>query len=390
MLLHDVGKDRSGAHVPRGAALAARVCARLRLAPRAAQDVVFLVRNHLLMSHLSQRRDLSEPSLVHGFLSEVQTLDRLDMLLLLTYADYRAVAPGVWNDWSGALLWELYARSRAQLTGAATPGHAATVRTAREETLAQLEPDFPRSLIERHFALMPPRYLATTTAEAMARHFRLLQRLHDAATVVTEWRPRPERDCTELTVVTRDTHGLVARLAGVLSAHGLDILSLEARTREDGLVLDSFRLREVQRGAPTRPERWAALDEKLKDALEGRFDVAAAMEKSQARSARRRPRGPRRAPSARFAAEASPDFNVLEVRADDRPGLVYALASTLSGLGLDIAFATISTEKGQALDVFYLTDGEGRKVDGARRQAVEEAVARAALAEAGRPAREAR
>ena len=111
-----------GAHVPRGAALAARACARLRLDRRAAEDVVFLVRNHLLMSHLSQRRDLSEPSLVQGFLSEVQTLDRLNMLFLLTYADYRAVAPGIWNDWSGALLWELYARSSAQLTGAATPG----------------------------------------------------------------------------------------------------------------------------------------------------------------------------------------------------------------------------------------------------------------------------
>jgi [protein-PII] uridylyltransferase len=390
-LLHDVGKDRSGAHVARGAALAARVCARLRLDRRAAEDVIFLVRNHLLMSHLSQRRDLSEPTLVQAFLGEVQTMDRLNMLLLLTYADYRAVAPGVWNDWSGALLRELYARASRPLMGAATPGDAASARSAREEAVAGLEADFPRSLIERHFALMPARYLAATPAEAMAHHFRLLQRLDDAATLVSHWRPLTDRRCTELTVVTRDAHGLVARLAGVLSAHGLDILSLDARTREDGLVLDTFRVREVQGGAPTRPERFAALDEKLKDALEGRYDVAAAMEARRARTAPRRPGGPRRAPAARFVAEASPDFSVLEVRADDRPGLAFALASTLSALDLDISFAAITTEKGRALDVFYVTDREGRRLDGARTAAVEDAVRQAlGVRTPPGPAREAR
>ena len=390
-LLHDVGKDRSGGgHVARGAALAARVCARLRLDRRAAEDVIFLVRNQLLMSHLSQRRLLSEPSLVQGFLAEVQTLDRLNMLLLLTYADYRAVAPGIWNDWSRALLFDLYARASRQLTGAETPGDAVAVRSAREETAAQLEADYARSLVERHFALMPAPYLAATPPEAMAQHFRLLERLDEAATLVTEWRVRPDLRCTELTVVTRDAHGLVARLAGVLSAVGLDILSLEACTREDGLVLDTFRVREVQGGALTRPERWAAVDEKLKDALEGRFDVAAAMESGRVR-ALRRPRATRFAPTARFAADAASDSSVLEVRADDRPGLVYTLASTLSGLGLDIAFATITTEKGQALDVFYVTGSDGRRLEGDSRRSVEDAVRRALGAEPARgPAREGR
>jgi [protein-PII] uridylyltransferase len=378
VLLHDVGKDRSGAHVPRGAALAARAGARLRLDAGAVEDVVFLVRSHLLMSHLSQRRDLSEPSLVQGFLAEVRALDRLNMLFLLTYADYRAVAPGVWNEWSRALLFELYARARAVLTGGADPAGAAGVGSARAEAVARLEADFPRSLVERHFALMPPRYLVGTPAEAMVAHFRLVHRLDEASTLVTEWRTLPDRHCTELTVVTRDAHGLVARLAGVLSAEGLDILGLDACTREDGVVLDTFRVREVEAAVPLREPRWPRLDARLQDALEGRLDVPAAMEARRNRGSRRRPRG--RAPSvpsAGFVPEASPDFSVLEVRADDRPGLVYTLASTLSGLGLDIAFATIATERGQALDVFYVTEGDGRRLEAARMRAVEDTVRRA-------------
>jgi [protein-PII] uridylyltransferase len=390
VLLHDVGKGQGGGHVARGAALAERVCVRLRLDRTAAQDVVFLVRNHLLMSHLAQRRDLSEPSLVQGFLAEVQTLDRLNMLLLLTYADHRAVAPGVWNDWTAALLWDLYTRARRALVGEADSGEAAGVRSARDEAVAQLGSEFPRSVVERHFALMPRRYLQTTPAAVMARHCRLVQRLEDGS-LVSDWGPLPERLCTELTVVTRDAHGLVARLAGALSAHGLDILSLEACTREDGLVVDVFRLREVQGGAPMRPERWAAIDEKLRAAVEGRLDVAAAMDACRARSARRRARGSRPQFSARFVAGASATCSVLEVRAEDRPGLVYAVASTLSGVGLDIAFATIATEKSQVLDVFYVTDRQGRKLEPTQMRMVEQAVLEALGAEASRgPAKEAR
>jgi [protein-PII] uridylyltransferase len=376
MLLHDIGKGRGGGHVAKGAAIADRVCARLRLPREAAEDVVFLVRSHLLLSHLSQRRDVSEPAVVAGLVAEVGTLDRLDMLLLLTYADHRAVGPDVWNEWKGGLLWDLYDRARRELSGA---GDGAGARPeAREEAVEALASEFPRSTLERHFALMPQRYLRTAPAASMVRGFRLLQRLQEGS-LVAEWRPLPDRRCTELTICARDARGLVARLAGTLSAHGLDLLSVDVYTREDGVVLDTFRL-SGQGGAAVRPERWEPLEAKLRAAVEGRLDVAAAVDAWRVRAPRRRRRAPRSRAVVRFDPHASAAYSVLEVRADDEPGLVYAIASVLSGLGLDIAFAAIATEKSQAFDVFYLTDAEGRKLDSGRMRAVEEAL-RGALEE---------
>ena len=244
--------------------------------------------------------------------------------------------------------------------------------------MAILGGEFPRSALERHFALMPQRYLRTAPASSMVRHFRLLQRLQDGS-LVAEWRTLPDRLCTELTICARDARGLVARLAGTLSAHGLDLLSVDVYTREDGAVLDTFRL-SAQGGAPVRPERWEPLEAKLRAAVEGRLEVGAAVEAWRARAPRRRRRAPRAQAVPRFDPQASAAYSVLEVRADDEPGLVYAIASVLSGFGLDIAFAAIATEKSQAFDVFYLTEAEGRKLDAERMRAVEEAL-RGALRE---------
>ena len=126
LLLHDIGKGRrEGGHSARGARIAEGVCRRLGLDRRQTDDVVFLVGQHLVMSQLSQRRDLSEARLVEGFAREVGTLDRLNQLLLLTYADHCGVGPGIWNEWKATLLWELYGRTRARLTGQpAAPGSA--------------------------------------------------------------------------------------------------------------------------------------------------------------------------------------------------------------------------------------------------------------------------
>ena len=119
LLLHDIGKGHGGGHVRRGARIAERVCARLGLERDRSADVVFLVDAHLEMSQISQRRDLAEPGLAGAFARRMSSVDRLNMLLLLTYADHCGVGPGIWNEWKGALLWDLYARSRACLTAEA-------------------------------------------------------------------------------------------------------------------------------------------------------------------------------------------------------------------------------------------------------------------------------
>ena len=185
LLLHDIGKGKGGGHVERGTKLVPRVCGRLGLAERPASDVEFLVAAHLEMSQLSQQRDLSEPGLVTAFAGRVARLERSNLLMLLTYADHRGVAPGIWNEWKATLLWELYSRTRERLAGhpvADLPHQGARARAAERLLLAH-----PEAEVEQHFALMPERYLRSTSAEAMERHFRLVAG-RGREPVATEWR----------------------------------------------------------------------------------------------------------------------------------------------------------------------------------------------------------
>jgi [protein-PII] uridylyltransferase len=277
------------------------------------------------------------------------------MLLLLTYADQRAVGPRVWNDWKASLLWDLYERTRAHLTPPSGRS-AESADSARERALAQLEAQFPPSEVRRHLALMPDRYLRATEATDIVRHFRLLQGL-GAATLVTE--SHSSAHGTDLVVATRDHPGLFAQLAGTLTAEGLDILSVDVYTREDGIALDLFKVREIVDAGPIPEERGVAIEEALRSAVEGRTDVAAAVEKWRAAAGGRRKRRPS-LPRVVCDAAASADRTVIEVRAADEPGLAFRIARVLTANGLDIALAKIATDKSQALDVFYVTRAGGK------------------------------
>jgi len=360
MLLHDVGKGHGGGHSERGARMAPRVCARLGLDERATEDVVFLVAAHLEMSQISQHRDLTEASLVASFAERVGSVHRLNLLHVLTYADHRAVAPGIWNEWKGTLLWELYNRTRQHLAG--HPGDDDPVETARARAIDRLRPEFPEADLERHFALLPERYLRATDAPHLARHFRLVSGRGEAKAAF-EWRDLADGHCTELTLVTDDRPGLLASVAGTLTAHGVNILSVDLFNRRDGVVIDTFRLSEVSSHRPVKPERRARVEQDVVAALSGSHDVAAAV----AARLRKNPPATRRAlgraargPSVRFDQEISAAATVIEVKAQDRPGLAWTIADTLARRGLDIRFAKVATAKALALDVFYVTRAGGK------------------------------
>jgi [protein-PII] uridylyltransferase len=375
MLLHDVGKGQGGGHVARGAGIAERVVARLRLDRDAADKAVFLVSAHLEMSQISQRRDLSEARPIEAFAARVQTVERLNLLLLLTYADHCAVGPGIWNEWKAALLFELFDRTRACLMGEAAEVPSQTPYGA---AIAELSAEFPAEEVERHFSLMPERYLRAGGDERMARHFRLARSRGDAPAAF-EWSDHPGGHWSELVIVADDRPGLLAQLAGTLTAHDVDILNVDVFTRADGLVLDTFRVSESHGHRALRPERREKLEHKLLLAVAGKLDVGASVEAWRARAGKRSRRAGGRAarpPVVRFDQQASASATVVEVKAPDQPGLVYAIASALAGLGLDIGFARIATSKALALDVFYVRDEQGRKLQPDAMAAVEEALLR--------------
>jgi [protein-PII] uridylyltransferase len=379
VFLHDIGKGRGGGHVAKGVRIAERVCARLGLDAQSADDVVFLVRQHLLLSHTSQRRNLAEEGLIDALASEIKTPDRLDMLTILTYADTSAVGPGVWNDWKEALLWDLYGRLRARLSTGAVEQAG---NGLKDRVLRRLPESIRASAAERHFAMMPERVLRGADADLVVRQVALVRRLDDVA-IATDWRSTAGKPYSELLVCARDRSGLLATIAGALTAHGVNILAVDVATREDDIAVDTFIVCEAGRHAPVRADRAAMIGASLESAAAGTYDVEAAVAAWRAKAASTilRPRSRRSAArmgtSVRFDAETSAEHTVVEVRAEDEPGLVYTIASTLASLGLDISFAKIATEKSHALDVFYVTDGHGKKLSPSQATAVERAIAAA-------------
>jgi [protein-PII] uridylyltransferase len=375
LLLHDIGKGQGSGHVARGVQIAEGICRRLQLSAKDAARVVLIVKHHITMAHISQRRDLTEPHVAAQFATQMENLDALNMLLLLSYSDMKGVGPGVWSEWKGSLLWDLYERARLQMAGSEAPPHGpARIAQLREKIMASLEAHLTLSDVDRHLALLPDRYIRTASPEAVANHLRLIDGLESDA-LRWQW-VQHGRTITELTVCTRDRHGLFADIAGTLTAQGIEILSAEINTREDGVAIDVFMLRTAATHQAIEERRWITIERALRAAIKGESDVAALVEKWQTQHApRRRVRvtnGRRQAlPTVVCDNKAAQAATVVEVRAADEAGLAFKIASAATALGFEIVYAKITTEKSDSFDVFYVTDAEGMRLSATAMQALE-------------------
>lgn len=368
ILLHDIGKGRSHGHVAQGTLLARNICQRLHLKESDTKKVVLLVNRHVTMSHLAQRRDLNEVRVVAEFARNVETLDGLNMLLLLTYADLSAVGPGVWTEWKATLLWDLYRRARKVLTGTNTPADDEVEYAQYKREIAAASPSIPKSEIERHLALLPDRYTRINSPAAAAAHIEMANSVSNpkGEPVALSWE-RQGFAATKLTVCTRDRHALFADLAGSLAAQGIEILSAELNTREDGLVIDEFILRQAATRRAIDDHQYRKLEQALNKAAAGEFNISNLVERWHSGNAPRKrqalaPVRRRSLPRVSCDNEMSSSSTIVEVHALDEPGLAHKIARVLAGLGLEISCARITTERSDALDVFYVTDSHGKKL----------------------------
>lgn len=364
LLMHDIGKGLGGGHTEKGIEIAKRLCARLQLEEKMAEQVVFLVRQHLLMSHIAQRRDLSDEKVIHDFAQQMGTIENLNLLCMLTYGDIHGVGPGMWNEWKDALIWELYIKARAVLLPEEEGENL--IEPLRQRIARMLGSEVDSDEVRRHFKLLPDDYARFTPPQVIIEHIRLAASLNSRL-VKTGWRVNTQTRCTDLHLAARNRRGLFAAVAGALTAQGVNILSVQLNTRSDGVAIDSFKVRDSAGEAINDPARWEQIDLTLKRAISGEFDLAAAVEKrlraqtSSKFSARRKML---KAAPTRFSWDnySSNKSTILEVMTADRLGLAYKIASTLSALGLDIVFAKVATEKHLALDIFYVTNASGEKL----------------------------
>jgi [protein-PII] uridylyltransferase len=371
LVLHDIGKGHGDHHHERGAALAQEVARRLGLDTEQIDTVVFLVRNHLMMSEIAQKRDLEDDHLVKEFARATGSIQRLKQLYLMTFADMRAVAPKVYNNWRDMLLSDLYMKALKILEQgdreAVDPARLlALTKTELRSQLSSADAERTRSL-EEFLERMPERYFLITPRQDIPYHFDLMRRL-DGNSLVCQHRHFPDREFSEFIVATRDQHGLFSKIAGVLTANNLNILSARITTRSDGIVLDSFRISHAAEGAAIAmdEERWERVERNLLAVLSGAQDIVDLVARSQPASVAARRYVSRVATEVTVDNRTSERFTVIDVFTQDRLGLLFTITHALSEMGLEIHLARISTNADQALDVFYVSDAQGRKIDDPR------------------------
>ncbi|HEY0439900.1 MAG TPA: [protein-PII] uridylyltransferase [Xanthobacteraceae bacterium] len=367
LFLHDIAKGRPEDHSVAGAKIARRLGPRLGLSAADTETVAWLIENHLVMSMLAQSRDLSDRKTIEDFAAVVQSLERLKLLLVLTVADIRAVGPGVWNGWKSQLLRTLYYETEPVLTGGFSE-----VNRARRVAMAQAEfrtalSTWPAEELEAYIARhYPPYWLKVDLSHKLAQAEFMRRAEAAGKSLATSVRVDEARGVTELTVLAGDHPRLLSTIAGACAVAGANIVDAQIFTTTDGLALDTISVSREFTEAADEERRANRICETIEQALRGTLRLPDVVAK--------------RAPKARlkpFTVEPevmmhnawSNRYTVIEVIGLDRPGLLYALTATLSKLSLNIASAHVATFGERAVDVFYVTDLMGAKIDAPQRQA---------------------
>jgi [protein-PII] uridylyltransferase len=360
-LLHDAGKGHAEDHSIVGARLARELGPRLGLGPSETETAAWLVEHHLDMSTFAQSRDINDPKTIRDFAAVVQSPERLRLLLILTVADIRAVGPGVWNGWKGQLLRSLYYETETVLAG----GHSKLANknrlAAAELGLREALADWGEDEIDRFAARLHPSYWLRTETAKQAEHARLIARAEaEGKSFAYDVTSDAFTAVTELTVLAPNDKGLLALMAGACAAAGANIMGAHITTTRDGLALDTFLLQREhnERDEHRRAERIGETIEKL---IAGRLKMEHLL-RGRHQKLGRRIDAFTIVPEVNVSNSISEIFTVIEVSGLDRPGLLYALTSALAELGLDINSAHVATYGERAVDVFYVTGVDGRKV----------------------------
>ena len=386
VFLHDIAKGRKEDHSIAGERIALELCPRLGLTASETETVAWLIRHHLLMSETAQMRDLNDFKTILDFCAVVQSLERLKLLIILTVVDIRAVGPGVWNGWKGQLLRTLYAEAEPVLTG----GHTAV---SRKERIAEAQAAFfarlkhwseerKKAYAARHYEA----YWLGTSTEEQVKHAELIAGAAETS-VVTRTETNAFTAITELTIYTPDHPRLLALITGACAAAGANIAGAQIFTTTDGMALDTIL---IQREFPEedderrRAERVADL---IRKALRGELWLKEAV--ARAYKPQQRIKAFTVEPRVIIDNRSSNRFTVIEINGLDRIGLLYDLTEALYRLNLNIASAHVTTFGEKAIDVFYVTDLTGAKIENTARHAqIENAlghILKPVLAPAARP-----
>ena len=381
LLLHDLGKGYEEDHSEVGRRIAERTAARLSLTDQQRDALVFLVHKHLKMAHLAFRRNTSDLDVLIPFAQEAGSPEVLRMLYVLTAADLSGVGPGVWTDWKAELLTGLFDNAMLILSGKHSRFQEQErlrslkeqVWTAMAGSATEAEARELREWLDMQLDAFPPHYLGVTPVPEIAADLDVIRDLapHE---VHVDAKVEPETGTVLYRLITHEEYadGVFHKTCGVLTASRLEILSAQISTSLDGFVVDSYRVVDHDYVGEVPPERTERVAEALRRALTGATNVQSLFQKHVRFGARRQP-APVSDQQTRVVIDnhSSDRCTIVDVFAHDRSGLLFTITRSIYEMGLSVMLAKISTHLDQIVDVFYVTEQDGRKVtDPARLRAI--------------------
>ena len=383
-LLHDIGKGRREDHSILGARLARRIAARFGFPQDDVDTVEWLVRNHLLMSDVAQKRDIADPRTLRDFAKAVKTRRRLDMLLVLTVCDIRGVGPGTWNNWKAALLRKLHEETAAVLENGLEELNRDRRQNEAKRSLRHLltakgwDPRALRAELGRHY----DSYWSGLPTETQASFAELLRDI-GVDEIRIDLRADPHRDATRAAFVLADHPGIFSRLCGALTLMGANVVDARTYTTRDGFATAVFWVQDPD-GSPFAEDRMPRLRQKILSILMG--EIVAREAFASRDKPKKRTREFRFPTHVTFDNEGSDIYTIIEVDTRDRPGLLYDLTRTMAANHIQIVSAVIATFGAQVVDSFYVKDMFGLKLHSeAKRDALEKKL-RAAIADGAKRA----
>ncbi len=363
-LLHDIGKvNKEKNHSKRGAIIAGEILESLGFKRKDIETVMFLIEQHLLLMKTATRRDINDEETAIFCARKIVDIERLKMLYLLTVADSMATGPAAWNDWTSALLQSLFLRILHIMEGGELATHKAVelVEKKKEQILSSSSTMENRNEMKEIFSYMSPRYLLYTPTQDILQHITLYTGL-GSKPFVWEVTGNTGLDIRTVTICATDRPGLFSKIAGTFTLNGMDILESQAYTWRNNIALDIFKVKPpVDRIREN--EWWARARQDLKAAISGTLDLRAALDKRMSYYRPKKHRLTERPNQVTVDNNSSSFFTIIEVFTYDFPGLLYMITDALFRCGLDVRVAKIATKVDQVVDVFYVRDFDGQKVD---------------------------